>query len=37
MGVLEGLEHLKLIIDHVFIAADILLEDDLHRNFFPVG
>lgn len=32
MRVPQALEHLQLIVDHLLIALDILLEDDLHRN-----
>lgn len=36
MGVLEGLEHLKFVIDHVFISTDILLENDLDCDLLSV-
>lgn len=29
----ELLQHLQFVIDHVLVAADILLEDDFDRNF----
>lgn len=29
VGVVEGLEHLQLVVDHAFVALDILLQDDL--------
>lgn len=32
MRVLELLQHLQLVIDHAFIAADIFLEDNLDCN-----
>lgn len=37
VGVLEGLEHLKLIVDHVFISANVLLENDLDCDLLAVG
>lgn len=29
MGVLQGLKHSKLVVDHLLVALDVLLEDDL--------
>ena len=37
VGVLKGLEHLKLIVDHVFISTNVLLEDDLDCHLLAVG
>jgi hypothetical protein len=34
---LERLQHLKLIVDHVLVATDILFEDYLDRNLLSVG
>lgn len=33
MGVLQSLEHLKLVIDHPLVALYILLQDDLDGDF----
>jgi len=36
MWVLHLLQHAQLIIDHLFIALDILLEDYLYGDFLPI-
>ena len=33
MGVLEALEHLQFVIDHLVVAFDVLLQDDLDGAF----
>lgn len=35
--VLERLQHLKFIIDHALVSADILLQNNLDCNLFSVG
>lgn len=32
MRVLHLLQHFQLIVDHLLVTADILLQDDLHRD-----
>lgn len=32
MGMLQALEHVELVVDHLFVALDILFQDDLHSN-----
>jgi hypothetical protein len=34
--VLELLQHLQLVVDHALIPADILLQDNLDRNFLAI-
>lgn len=36
MRVLELLKHLQLIVDHLLVPPDILLQDDFDCDFFPV-
>jgi hypothetical protein len=36
MGMLEALEHLQLVVDHLVVAFDVLLQDDLD-GAFPLG
>jgi hypothetical protein len=33
VGVLEALEHLQFVVDHLVIAFDVLLQDDLDGAF----
>lgn len=33
MGVLEALQHLELVVDHLVVAFDVLLQDDLDGAF----
>jgi hypothetical protein len=37
VGVLEGLQHLKLVMDHILITANILFENNLDRDLFSIG
>lgn len=32
VGMVEGLQHLQFIVNHLLVAADVLLQNDLHGN-----
>jgi hypothetical protein len=37
MGVVEGLQHLKLIVDHSLVPSDVFLQDDFNRDLLRAG